>query len=305
MTRLPALALPTLLLACCLLTLAGHAAQALSVPAAPGILVLASDFGLHNEAVGLCHGAALAVDPRLTIVDLCHTVRPFDVRQASLMLGRTDVFPAGTVFVAVVDPGVGTARGAIALRTRQGRLYVAPDNGLLTEVIARQGVEAAVRLDPRRVNPRWRRGTFDGRDLFSPAGALLASGKAGLATLGTALRPADLVRLPALKARVRAADGAIIGHFLRTDEPYGNAWTDVPARDLDRLGIRPGTMLEVEAKGQRLAVPFVEAFGDVPEGKPLAYLGSDGTLAFALNMGDFVRTQAWTEGLEITVRMAR
>lgn len=295
MSRIPVRRLEVPLLLCVLVLLVASSLQA-----RPAV-VLTTDFSLNNEAVGLCHGAILAIDSDLAIVDLCHTIRPFDVRQASLALKRTDIFPAGTVFVTVVDPGVGTQRGAVAVRTRGGRIHVAPDNGVLTEVIAGEGVIQAARIDPRLVNPRWRIGTFDGRDLFSPAGAILASKGGRLELIGRPIPVSDLVRLPALEVSVATANGRITGHFIRSDEPYGNAWTDITPAHLEKAGIKLGDTIRLSFPGNTISVPFVTTFGEVPEEKPLAYLNSDGALAFALNMGNFVRSFEWKEGLEITI----
>ena len=291
---LPRMIRPSLLLAALLLLFA-------QIAAARPAVVLTTDFSLNNEAVGLCHGAILAVDADLAIVDLCHTIRPFDIRQASLALKRTDIFPSGTVFVTVVDPGVGTARGAVAVRTRGGRIHVAPDNGVLTEVIAREGVVQAARIDPKRVNPRWKPGTFDGRDLFSPAGALLAANGGTFERIGRPIPVSDLVRLPALEVKVTAGQGRITGHFIRSDEPYGNAWTDIGPDHLRQAGLELGDRLRLTFGDRTLELPFVTTFGEVPEGRPLAYLDSDGGLAFALNQGNFVKTHDWREGLEISV----
>ncbi len=139
-------------------------AVAATVIARP-VVVLLTDFGLENEAVGLCHGAILSVDTEIQIVDLSHQVRPFDVRQGSRILGRATKFPRGTVFVAVVDPGVGTDRGSVAVKTTRGFTFVAPNNGLLTDVIQSQGIESVYRIEERKVNAQWEAGTFDGRDL--------------------------------------------------------------------------------------------------------------------------------------------
>lgn len=265
------------------------------------VVVLTTDYGLTNEAVGLCHGAILEIDSEIVIVDLCHAIRPFDVRQASAVLRRTERFPPGTVFVSVVDPGVGTDRRPLIVETRQHLLYIAPDNGLLTEVIRRQGLLKAWRLDPARVNSKWKPGTFDGRDLFCPAGALLASGKISPEGIGTPLHANDLVRLPTLRASVEDWKNRIKGHFIKSDEPFGNAWTDIRPADLAKLKIGAGARLLLKTPRLELEIPFVTTFGNVPAGKPLAYLNSDEGLSFALNLGNFVRTYGWEEGLEFTI----
>lgn len=259
------------------------------------LLALLTDFGLENEAVGLCHIAALRIDPEIEVIDVCHTVPPFDVQLAGLMLRGTRDLPAGAAIVAVVDPGVGTTRAPIALRTERGLFYVAPDNGILTWVMEDQGVAGVVRLDPERINPGWTKGTFDGRDLFTPAGARLLRADGDLAALGDPIAAADLVRLPAPRATWDEPRGVLVGAFLREDRPYGNVWTTITRRDLEAAALEVGDPLEVvwippegsAARADTSRVPLAVAFGDVPEGAPLAYVASAGNLALAVNLGDY------------------
>ncbi len=263
-------------------------------------VVLLTDFGLDNEAVGMCHGAALAVNPDVEVVDLCHNVDSYDIQLAALMLGGTTIFPRGTVFVAVVDPGVGTARRPVAIRTNRGLVYVGPDNGVLTAVIREQGVTQAVAIEPRRVNPRWEPGTFDGRDLFSPAGAILAT-TGSLEAIGTPVAASDLVTIDIPRAAVDATAGSIAGIHLRTDEPYGNVWTNITRDDLSSAGLRMGGQLRVTVGKRAVEMPLVVSFGHVPKGRPLAYLCSGGNLALAINMGSFRDRYALKPGARITV----
>jgi S-adenosyl-L-methionine hydrolase (adenosine-forming) len=264
------------------------------------IVVFLSDFGTGNEAVALCHGSMLSIDPEIEIVDLTHAIPPFNIGAASAVLARATTFPIGTVFVSVVDPGVGTQRRAIALRTRDGSYFIAPDNGLLTRVIRQRGVAEAVELDAARVNPSWRPGTFDGRDLFAPMAARLAGGR-DLRALGTPIDSAAIVQLESSFGALVLGPGRISGTYVTTDEPYGNVWTDIPRAALLRAGIAPGSRLELSIGEARLLVPFVTAFGDVPEGQPLAYLNSEDRLAFAVNLGDFREKMNVREGAALTV----
>lgn len=281
--------------------------SAAQAPAAPGdrpahpVVALLTDFGLNTEAVGLCHGAILAVDPEIRIVDLCHNSEAYDILLGALMLRGTTVFPKGTVFVGVIDPGVGTKRRPVAIRTRQGYYYVAPDNGLLTWVIRDQGVEEAVVLDEKRINPRWEPGTFDGRDLFSPAGALLASSGGDLRRIGRPIKASDLVLLDTPDVKWDAVSGTLHGVYLRRDEPYGNVWTNITRDDLTSAGIRMGDSVRLLAEGVDVTAPLVVSFGHVPEGRPLAYFASNGSLAFALNMGNFSEKYGLKPGMKLRV----
>lgn len=275
----------------------------LAAPAAAArpVVVFLSDFGTESEAPALCHGAILSIDSDIEIVDLTHAVRPFDIRQGSEILGRATRFPKGTVFFGVVDPGVGTTRQAVAVRTKDGSFFVAPDNGLLSTVIRTRGLAAAVRIDPTRVNPAWRPGTFDGRDLFAPAAALLAQTH-DLARVGRACDPSELVTLEPPAGGSIAPDGALEGTYTGTDEPYGNIWTDIDRPTVARAGIEPGMALEVTLGTARLRVPLVTAFGDVSPGQPLAYFNSEDRLAFALNLGSLRDSLQVAEGARVTVR---
>ncbi|MFN8547606.1 MAG: SAM-dependent chlorinase/fluorinase [Candidatus Eisenbacteria bacterium] len=276
------------------------------------IVGLLTDFGLDNEAVGLCHGAILAKSSDIEVVDVCNAVTPYDVELAGIMLRGTKVFPAGSAIVAVVDPGVGTARRPVAIKTNAGLVYVGPDNGIFSWVIHDQGLAAAVELEPAKVNPAWQPGTFDGRDLFSPAAATLVLASGDLTRAGRAIDAASLVRIATgevMHVRGSGEGERVIGQFLREDKPYGNLWTNIGASDLESLDISLGDSVEVhltslDAKQEpvTLVVPFVRTFGDVAEGAPLAYVASGGTLAFALNQGSFLERYPVEKGAAIAIR---
>lgn len=271
--------------------------------AARPIVVFLSDFGATSEAPALCHGAILSIDPEIEVVDLTHAVRPFDIRQGSEILGRATTFPKGTVFFGVVDPGVGTKRQAIAIRTKDGSFFVAPDNGLLSTVIRTRGVAEAVRIDPLRVNAAWKPGTFDGRDLFSPAAAILASTH-DLARIGHSCDPSALVFLEPSAGGTIAADGSLEGTYTTTDDPYGNIWTDLDRATAVLAGFAVGTQLEITVGTARLQATLVTAFGDAPPGQALAYFNSEDRLAFALNLGSLRDSLRVAEGARVTVRRA-
>jgi hypothetical protein len=285
------------------LAIAWLALLAAFVPAnARPVVALLTDFGLANEAVGLCHGAVLKIDSEIQIIDLCHSLQPYNIRQAALMLRRTAGFPKGTVFATVVDPGVGTQREAIMVKTKRGFLFVGPNNGVFSEVVRLQEVESVWKLDEKRVNPSWSAGTFDGRDLFCPAAAILASSSGELQRVGVPMPVERLVLLPAMVARVNPAEGMIVGHCLVTDEPYGNVWTDITPENLSALGIHLGDHIQIEAGKGRWEIPWVLSFGFVPTGQPLGYVGSGDTFALAINMGDLRKEWGLEEGIEITLR---
>jgi S-adenosylmethionine hydrolase len=266
------------------------------------LLVLQTDFGTRDGAVGAMKGAALGIAPDLRIHDLSHENAPYDIWEAAYRLKQTAPFwPKGTVFVSVVDPGVGTERRAVVLRTRTGHCFVGPDNGTFTWVADELGVSDLRRIDQARHR---RKGagdsrTFDGRDLFAVVGAGLASGRMELASVGPRLPGDSLFRIPYRKAR---RDGRILsGGIPVLDWKYGNVWTDIPDTLVAGLAPRAGDTLRIrilhrDKTAWQGPVPYAGTFGDVPEGRPLAYLNSLGNLSLAINMGDFAKVHGIGHG---------
>jgi len=237
-----------------------------------------TDFGTADAYVGAMKGAALSVNPDACLVDISHDVPPHDVAWAARLLAWAyPYFPQGTVHVAVVDPGVGGGRRILAAGAR-GHLFIAPDNGLLTLVLA--GAE------PRRIvsvaNSRFFRqpmsATFHGRDIFAPVAAHLTLG-VGLDTLGPAV--ADPVRLENTAAR-RTGDGAIEGQVIHADR-FGNLVTNIAEGDLDALD-RPRGELCVEIAGRRIR-GLAASYAQAPRGALLALVGSTGLLEVSANCG--------------------
>ena len=269
------------------LTIAALMLATAAYAAGPPTVVFLSDFGIRDDAVAICKGVMIEVEPALRVIDLTHQVTPFAIADAARLLADTaDHYPAGTVFLAVIDPGVGTERKAMIARSKRGQFFVLPDNGLLTLVADRQGLTGAREI----VNPRWmlasaRSSTFHGRDIFSPAAAHVAHG-ADWTQAGPPI--AKPVRLDIRAARL---DGDVIrGTVIATDGPYGNLLTDVDATLFQKLGWAIGDTVPVEIAGAKLDVPFVRTFGDVPEGKPLLYVDSRARMGLALNLGNFAET---------------
>ncbi len=273
-------------------------------------LVLQSDFGTADGAVASMKGVAHTVSATLQIFDLTHEIEPFNIWQAAYRLRQTAPYwPAGTVFVSVVDPGVGTTRKAIVLRTRSGHIFVSPDNGTLTLVAEELGIEEA-RVVDERVNRRPHSGqshTFHGRDVFAFVGARLAAGVIAFEQVGPSLGR-DIVRLSYQKATRR--QDMLLGAIPVLDVRYGNVWTNIPRVLFDSLGVRLGQQVAVQIfRGEKLVfdaqIPFVRTFADVPEGKPLLYFNSLDQIALALNQGDFARTFAIKAGLEWLVELRK
>jgi hypothetical protein len=231
-----------------------------------GIVTLLTDFGLRDPYVGVMKGALLRANPRATIVDLGHEVPPQDVAAAAFWLAAAvDRFPAGTVHVAVVDPGVGTARRLLAVAARSD-LWLAPDNGVLTPVLQRDPHAEVRAIDvPHLVGGEVSR-TFHGRDVLAPAAGWLAAGRYSFAALGPRIDDALVGAGPfAGPPRVVHVDG------------YGNLITNVPAAAV--RGLR-----QVEVGGR--LVPLHGTYGDVPAGELLALVGSYCLLEVAENGGN-------------------
>jgi len=254
---------------------------------APPTVVFLSDFGATDDSVAICKGVMLQVEPRLRIVDLTHEVPPFSILDgARFLAGTAPHFPPGTVFVAVVDPGVGGERKAVVVRTRRGQTFVLPDNGLITLVADRDGVEEAREIVDRGfLRGSGRSSTFHGRDVFSPVAAHLARGE-DWRKVGPVVD--RWVRLEIAAARIDG--GALFGEVIALDGPYGNLVTNVDAELFGRLGWVIGDRVPVQVGTAAITLPFVRTFSDVPEQQPLLYVDSRDRLALAINLGDFAKT---------------
>jgi S-adenosylmethionine hydrolase len=274
-------------------------------------LVLQTDFGVKDGAVAAMKGVAFGVDSRLPIFDLSHENTPFDIWQAAYRLKQTAAYwPAGTVFVSVIDPGVGTDRKSVVLKTKSGHYFVGPDNGTWTFVAEDLGLEAVRRIDEQvnRLAGSEKSYTFHGRDVYAYTGARLAAEKIAFDQVGPLL-PADVVRLPYERAAL-GGDGALRGTIALLDFNYGNIWTNIPEELFLRLRPVYGDKFRVViAREGRVAfegvLPYVRTFGEVPEGQPLLYLNSLLNVSVALNMGNFARAHGLAAGGEWSVRVEK
>ena len=248
-----------------------------------------TDFDVKDDAIGICKAVMEGIAPGVRVIDITHQVTPYDIAQgARFLAGSAPYFPKDAVFVGVVDPGVGSTRKPIIAKSTIGQFFVVPDNGLLTLVQDRDGIEAAREI----TNPDWMIGsklssTFHGRDIFSPAGAHLARGD-DWTQAGPALDVTQLVRLdiPTAAIDVKGLHGDVIG----TDGPYGNLILDIPQPIFAQLGYQLGDAVPVTLNGKRYTIPFHKTFSDVPIGKPLFYIDSRGRLSLAINQGNFAQT---------------
>src|SRR3954470_2383689 len=229
----------------------------------PPTIVFITDFGVLDDSVAICRGVMYGIMPEVRIVDLTHEVTPFSIVDgARYLFGATPYFPPGTVFVVVVDPGVGSTRKAIVARSKRGQYFVLPDNGLLTLVEQRDGIESVREIK----NPDWMIGsklssTFHGRDIFSPVGAHVARGD-DWSKVGPEMPVKDLVRLDLKSATID--EHGLSAMVIATDGPFGNLVTNVNAEDFLKLGYQRGQDVPVKVADKNLTIKFVKTFSDVP-----------------------------------------
>lgn len=272
------------LLSCSFLSFSLCSAQAPSAPA--HVIGFMTDFDVKDDAVGLCKAVMESIAPGVKVIDITHQSPVFDIAAgARFLAGSAPYFPKDAVFVVVIDPGVGSSRKAIIAKSKVGQYFVLPDNGLLTLIQDRDGIESVREI----TNPQWMIGaklssTFHGRDIFSPAGAHLARGE-DWSAVGPLLDASKLVRLELKIATIDAA--GLHGEVIGTDGPYGNLVLNIPAEVFGKLGYKIGDEVPVTLDGKSYRIPFVKTFSDVSVGKPLFYIDSRGRLSLGINQGNF------------------
>ena len=273
-------------------------------------LVFQTDFGQKDGAVASMKGVAFGVDNTIPIFDLTHEIPPFNIWEAAYRLSQTvDYWPSGTIFVSVVDPGVGTDRRSVVLKTRSAHIFVTPDNGTLTLVAEKLGIEEVRQIDEstNRLKGSELSHTFHGRDLFAYTGARLAAGVIGLTEVGPKL-PNQVVAIPYQRAILRS--GTLYGTIPILDSQYGNVWTNIDHNLFRKLKISKGGMLCVRISNKDDArysgqMPYVDSFGDVPKGQPLVYLNSLLSVSIALNWDNFAKTYSIESGSDWTITLKK
>jgi len=269
----------------------------------PPTIVFMTDFGVVDDSVAICRGVMYSIFPAVRIVDLTHQVTPFAVPDvARFLYGTAPYYPPGTVFAVVIDPGVGSARKAMVVKSKRGQYFVLPDNGLITLIEQRDGVDGAREI----TNRSWMIGaalssTFHGRDIFSPVAAHLARGE-DWTQVGPELKAEQLVRLK-LATPHRDASG-LSGEVMATDGPFGNLITNIDAGEFLKLGYARGQSVAVEIGNRKIRLPFVKTFSDVPEGQPLLYIDSRGRVGLAVNQRSFAAIYGVKPPVSIVIRRA-
>jgi S-adenosylmethionine hydrolase len=267
-------------------------------PAARPTIVFMTDFGTANDAVAICKAVMIGIAPDARIMDITHQVTPYQIGEASRLLsGVTPYYPAGTVFVIVVDPGVGTSRKAVIVKTKKGQYFVVPDNGLMTPIVDTDGLEGAHEI----TNPAWMIGdkissTFHGRDIFSPTAAHLAEGE-DWTLAGPAVN--ELVRLNPPVATLDAK--GITGQVIGLDDPFGSLITNISGDDFKKLGYALDEKVTVKIDNKPYTMPYVKTFMGVPVGQTLLYLDSRDRVGFAVNQRDFSKVYKVTPPVPVFV----
>lgn len=257
------------------------------------LLVLQSDFGLSDGAVAAMYGVALSVDDSLRIFNLTHDIPPFDTYEASYRLFQAvPYWPAGTVFVTVVDPGVGSDRRNLAAMTKKGHCIITPDNGSLSHISRSLGIESVREISEAvgRRKDSEDSYTFHGRDIFGYTGALLASGKITYEQTGPEIPVSDIVIFEGMYPEV--TKDSIFGTIETLDVRFGSLWTNIPRQAFEEMNVMPGEYLDVTITYGKTTkyhsfIPFMHTFADVETGECLLYVNSIGYIGIAINQGDF------------------
>lgn len=259
-----------------------------------------SDFGLEDDFVGTCHGVMATIAPEARVIDVTHGIRPGRVLQGALVLANALPYMPVGVHLAVVDPGVGTGRRALALQDREGRLYVGPDNGLLLPAAERfGGVARAHELANPAYSLQPVSRTFHGRDLFSPAAGHLAAG-VPLEELGP---PIDLDELVPLEVPQPQVGSARIRATVLAVDRFGNVALNLARQHLEQAGVASGTRIELTCHGDRFYAVAARTFADAPPGELIVYEDSYGSLAVAVSSGSAAQLLRAEEGTEILLHL--
>ena len=275
-------------------------------------LVLQTDFGLGDGAVSAMYGVAYSVSEDLMVADLTHEIPQYDIWEASYRLIQTVAYwPKGTVFVSVVDPGVGSTRRSIAVETVTGQYIITPDNGTLTHVKKMIGIREARVIDEsvNRLPNSGESYTFHGRDVYVYTGARLASGIIDFAGVGPEVDKESVIELPTVDA-VYAGE-KVCGTIDVLDVRFGRLWTNISRETFRKLGVEYGGRVEIVIENEtrilyKNILVFAESFAKVSVGEALVYINSLDNIAVAINQGSFARAYSIGTGTNwrITVRRA-
>lgn len=273
------------------------------------LVVFQSDFGTGSSAVASMYGVAESVSGDLKLYDLTHSIPVFDIWVAALTLSEAMVYwPAGTVFVSVVDPGVGTDRLSVAVKTKTGHYIVTPDNGTLTFITDKYGIIERRQIDEavnRRANSE-KSYTFHGRDVYAYVAARLASDAITFEQVGALLEPTPVQLIYTRPSK--SEDNSFEGTVVLIDKPYGNVWTNIDRDLFVSSGIKQGDMIRVSiSHGNQLVyqgeMPYVATFAEVEKHRSLLYINSQYAVSLALNTGDFATSHGVDYGQQWSIKV--
>jgi S-adenosylmethionine hydrolase len=273
-------------------------------------LVFMSDFGLEDGAVSAMKGVAFSVSGKIRIFDVTHEITPFNIYEAANRLQQVARYwPKGTVFVSIIDPGVGSARKSIVLKTKSGHYFVTPDNGTITLVADALGVEQVREIDEtrNRLPGSASSYTFHGRDVYAYTGARLAAEVITFEEVGPEFKQ-DMVRLKIPVARING--NVLSGMIPVLDVRYGNVWTNISDSLVKEMQVKPGDKLHVTIHQDSVLryegdVPYAHTFDDVKVGEPLGYINSLMNFSLAINQGDFAARHQIGTGEQWKVSLSR
>ncbi len=274
------------------------------------VLVFQSDFGLKDGAVSAMKGVAIGVSTDLKIFDLTHEIPAYNIWEAAYRLSQAaQYYPAGTVFVSVCDPGVGTARHSVVLLTKSGHYFVTPDNGTLTLIAEQLGIQEIREIDEvqnRRQNSN-ESYTFHGRDVYAFTGARLASKTITFEEVGPKL-PNEVVKIDYQKPVLE--NGVIKGGIPVLDIQYGNVWTNIDKKTAEKLGLKAGDVVRVQVfngaeKVYEGKLKLVNTFGEAVIGTAVCYFNSLLNFSIAVNQGNFSEKYKVFSGAHWSILLSR
>lgn len=253
-------------------------------PSVPNPIVFTSDFGTQDDGVAIVKGIILTIEPQAKIVDLTHSVPAFSVRDAGRFVANTAPhFPKGSVFLTLVDRNVGAPKKPIVMRSKKGHYFVQPDNGIITLVADRDGIEEMREISGEKWVTKGALGAGHAwRDVYAPVAAHLARGEA-FSQVGPIL--AKSFRLNLEKFKVDSS--GIKGEVIALDGPFGNLITNITSASILGAGYTLGDKIQITIGTKSLQVPFVKTFDDVPVNELLLYVDSTDHVALAINQGNF------------------
>jgi len=272
-------------------------------------VVIQTDYGTKDGAVAEMKGVILSVDPSLQVFDITHEIPQYNIWEAAYRLNQAAPYwPKGTVFVSVVDPGVGTERKSVVLKTRSGHYFISPDNGTLTLVAKDLGIAEIREIDETKNRRKGSQGsnTFHGRDVYAYTAARLAAHIIPFDKVGKKL-PKQVVSIDYQDAAL--SNGTISGNIPVLDIQYGNVWTNIPDSLIKKAGWNYGQDLSIEIFNQDSSVYkdhviLSKTFGSVPEGSSLAYFNSLMNFSLAINQGSFSDKYKIYSGPEWSIRIS-